>query len=315
MVALIPVFLIFWLWKNRGHYAETLKNPLGFCLAFALTISPWIIWNLIHFGRPLYSYSTFYLLRKLNLARTGIYNDIVTTRITGSLSVAVLKNYLSLLQGATVKLFDFYLKELGPFVTILSALGIISTLKAKRRDALAIYLPTFFFALVIMLWATFKSRFIVPLLPTAYILAAFGFVDLYRRKNFRLIGVGLLMGVLVWNAFSFANAPTRYYEHDEGYKNQYAEMLSVAKQMRQLPAGVVMGYANSLDGGIETVYWDKLSYIQARGLDDAAVQKVANDFSVRYIWTDKGNLENTKRLFPAAATVFNNNQFYVLEIP
>ncbi len=316
MVCLLPAFFIFWLLKSKGNYIRQWKNLIIFGLVFFITLLPWLMWNFAHFGKPLYSYSTFHLLKKLGIAKMGIFQNSVTTQIVAPVDFNILQKYLFLMKREASLFFIDYLFELGPFVIILSAIGAVKTLKSRWENSFALFVPTALYLITVVLWATFRHRFIVPALPAAYILAAIGFTWLYNQKRLRLLGSGFLIAAAFWSMAIFFQFPlTRYYLNDLSHYNQYAQMLPLAKKIDKLPPGAVLGYAKALDGGFETVYWHHQPFVYAREFDDEiTIEKLVKDFNIRYIWTDNANLNKTQMIFPYAKIILQNPPFYILEL-
>lgn len=312
-LTLMPIaFLAFWLWDGSLKP----KGLIGFALAGLLAVAPWMLWNLLHFGKPFYSYSSYYILEKLGLAQTGIYGDVITTRISGAVDATLLKRYALLVAETIRAALRSYLLELGPFCLALMLVGTVTLFKANRRRAVAFVLPCAIYAITISLWATFKYRFLVPLLPAAYVAAAFGLVKLCDKRRFwRLAGYVCLLGTLAWGIPSFfEKPPTRYYLDDDIHAADYEKMRPLAIALGSLEPGVTLGYSNSLDGGIETVYWHRFPFVCGRGFNMQEVQKLVHDFDVRYIWTDESTAQQIASEFPEASVILTNEPYYVLAL-
>jgi hypothetical protein len=91
-------------------------------------------------------------------------------------------------------------------------------------------------------------------------------------------------------------------------------MLPLARELKNLEPGVVLGYTGLLDGGIETVYWHKLPYVCGRGLEMHEIQKLVHDFGIRYVWTDQVTKHQIESSFPKAALILSNDLYCVFEI-
>jgi len=70
-----------------------------------------------------------------------------------------------------------------------------------------------------------------------------------------------------------------------------------------------------LDGGMETVYWQRQPFVYGRELPPEALDKVVEDFGVRYVWTDPHTYEDAVARFPRAREVLSNDLFHVFELP
>lgn len=317
-LACLPLaFIGFWLW-DRSQVKW--RGVVAFAAAGLVTISPWLLWNYLHFGRPLYSYSTNFLLGKLGLAHTGIYDDVITTRMTGSVDGSVPRAYM---ERVLITAHDFglaYWLVVGPFCLILAATGCVSMFRRSIREAVSFALPFLFYVIVVVLWATFKFRFLVPTLLAAYIAAAVGFVKLWEGNHvaLRLLGVVCLVGTLAWGVPRFFDAtPTMYYSDDDLHAHLYGRMLSLVDELKDQEPGVVLGVAPSLDGGFETVYWLGWPFVYGRGLDVPVVQKLVDDFGVRYIWSDQATtimIESTLSTLPNARRILSNDAYQVFEL-
>jgi hypothetical protein len=79
--------------------------------------------------------------------------------------------------------------------------------------------------------------------------------------------------------------------------------------------GVVLGYSLTLDGGFETIYWNRFPFVYGRGFDhENIVRKLVQDFNVRYIWADTFTIERTRTFFPQAETMLENESYFVLKL-
>jgi len=311
----MPVtFFAFWLCeRSRLRW----KGVVAFLFAGLLVLTPWISWNLLHFGKPFYSYSIYFLLEKLDLAQHGIYGDVITTRMTGAVNFATIRLYISMVADSALNFSLFYLLEVGPFCLALALVGGFTLFRSDRRKATAFALPPVLYTTTIFLWATFKYRFLVPLLPATYIGAAFGFMELYdRRPLWKSLRWICLVGTIVWGAQGFLEQPpTRYYHNDASHAAHYEKMLPLARELEQLEPGVVLGYSRSLDGGLETIYWHRFPFVYGRGFNKVEeVRKLVHDFDIRYIWADQATVHHVESYFPEAKISLGNELYYVLEI-
>jgi hypothetical protein len=313
MLILLPAaFLVCWVTRRVAW-----RQILVFALALVATLVPWMWWNWRHFGQLFYSSSTLYNLRQLGLARTGIFDDVVTTRVTGVLNAGVIQQYLKLAGNAVWRFLKGYAENTGPFVLLLAITGLVALFRRERRLGTAILLPFLLYIFTVILWATYRERFLVPALPLAFLLAAFGFAYLIRRGvAWRWLGGLALAGGLVWQAAGFLEQPpTQYYSHDAPYAASYAAMVRLSRELAQLPSGIVFGYSRVLDQGRETTYWNRLPFVAGSGLPLDAVTKVVRDFGVRYIWTSLGSDEVIRSAIPAVRAVLSDAEFTVFEVP
>jgi hypothetical protein len=307
-------FFLFWIADRRQVRWQGL---LAFFFSAFLVVMPFLIWNLRHFGQPFYSSSTYYLLQKLEIAQIRIYDDKVVMRIVHPIDMTIVRQYLRLVYKTVLSFVQESFWEIGPFCLILSLIGWGSLYRRDRRAAWAGLLPYAFYTATILLWAAFKYRFLVPLLPATIIAAAFGYAALARRgRLWQIVGTIALAGMIAWYVPAFFDpTPTRYYTGDEKHAAQYAQMVPLAKQMIDLPSGVVLGYSDSLDGGRETIYWNRRPYVYAVGFKMIEVQKLVRDFNVRYIWADQTTADQVQSGFPGATVVLSDGFFSVFEIP
>ena len=268
----------------------------------------------------MYSYSTYFLLGKLGLADTGIYDDVITTRMTGSVDGSVLKAYVDRVLVTAGGFGVEYWHVVGPFCLALATIGCVGIFRRSRREGLAFALPFLAYTIIVILWATFKYRFLVPALLAAYIAAAVGFVKLWEGNHvaLRLIGVVCLVGTLAWGVPRFFDeTPTMYYADDDKGAHLYGRMLSLVDELKDQEPGVVLGVAPSLDGGFETVYWLGWPFVYGRGLDVPVVQKLVDDFGVRYVWSDQATtpmIDSTISTLPNASLILSNETYQVFEL-
>lgn len=313
LVFLVIVFLVFWLWNREILHREGL---LVFSLSIFIVIFPFIIWNMIHFGRLIYSYASFHILNKLGLTRTGIFENVISTRFIKSVDITILSNYISLMVDNIKDFSSGYFFEVGIFCIVLTIIGVVVLINQDFSKALAFILPFTLYCLVIFLWPSYKNRFIVPLLPLTYIAAAFGFSALIRnRMRWKIVGVILFAGMIVWGLPSyFLEEPTKYYEDSLSHAENYSRMKDLASEMTNLDPGTVLGYSNELDGGIETIYFHRLPFVYGSGFKIDEMIKLVRDFNVRYIWTDNSNVGTIKNEIPEANLILSNDLFLVFDL-
>jgi len=312
MVCMLFTFLVFWSWE----YSQLRwKGVLAFVLAGLLVLTPWMLWNLRHFGKPFYSNSTYFLLSKLGLTETGIYGDAIVIRTTKTVDFATLKRYISLVAESSLAFLRSYGLEVGPFCLILVLIGCFALFHSDQRKARALAVASVLYTAIVFLWPAFKYRFLVPVLPATYMAAAFGFMKLHHRRHlWKLIGWICLAGTILWGIQGFfEQPPTRYYQNDGEHAANYRKMLPLARELGQLEPGVVLGYS-SPDGGLETIYWHRFPFVYGRGREKDEVQKLVRDFDIRYIWTDQPNLDRVKSYLPEARIILSNESYYVFEV-
>ena len=97
-------------------------------------------------------------------------------------------------------------------------------------------------------------------------------------------------------------------------------MVDLSLALSEREEGVVLGYASSLDGGVEAVYWHRFPFVRGRYYDPSGhtntaqiLSKLADDFDARYIWADKGTLSQIQTHFPDFEITLSNDFYYVLE--
>lgn len=183
---------------------------------------------------------------------------------------------------------------------------------------MALVVPCGLYVITVFVWATYKYRFLIPVLPAAYIAAGFGVVTLCKRRlAWKLAGWLCLAGTVAWGAPGFFEEPrTQYYQDDQGRAAQYDSMLELAKELGTFEPGVTLGYADSLDGGIETVYWHRFPFVAGCGFTRIEeVRKLVDDFDVRYVWTDEAGVDRVKSFLPGAKLISRNETYSVFEMP
>ncbi len=315
MICIPIAFLLSWI---REHSQIRWQGVLASVLAELLVLTPWMFWNLHHFGKPFYLYSSYELLKALGLAHTGIYGEVITTRVTGSVDLVLMRHYISSVIECSLAFLRSYGLESGPFCLMLALAGCFALFQRDQRKAKALVLISVLYITIFCSLHPFKYvyRFLVPVLPVTYIVAAFGFVKLCSAHPFwKSVGWLCLAGTIAWGAQGFfEQPPTRYYHNDGDHAAYYERMLPLAKELGQLEPGVVLGYSRSLDGGFETVYWHRFPFVYGRGREIDEIQKLIGDFDVRYIWTDQKGLHKIETRLPEAKVVLGNDLYYVLEI-
>ncbi len=314
LLAIFTALLLFWLW-NRNTLRW--KGVTLFIITIIVLLLPWGVWSANHFGKPFYLYTLQQdLWQRLGIVHTGIYDNIITTRFIKPISLDILaKHFISILNN-TLLLISVLILEISPFGFVLSLFGGIYLFKKNVKLFWATTLPITFYFGIIIFWGIFKYRFLVPVLPILYIGMAFEFARLSSQKQKqRLLGAGLLLATLIWFfAGLFDSPPSRYYLNDRVFAANYDKAHTLAIQMDDLPPETVLGYANLLDGGRETLYWHSKPYIYARGLGTEEIKKLVKDFEVRYIWVDDSTLKTVETLFPYTEVILENKPFSLLEL-
>jgi hypothetical protein len=306
----LPVgFISFWLVQRK----QPNFNGIGlFIGALLITVSPWIIWNMVNVGTPMYSSSTQYVLERLQIAN---FHELLTAH-----KMAL---YARLTAAASLLFVSQYIQEVGPFAVLLAAAGLCFLIRRQRRFALAVLIPGVLYTLMVVIWPVFKYRFLVPLLAPAYLLAGIGFTRLpeiipWKPPVWRGARWLLLVGMLAWCVPAyFTHPPTHYYSapSEASLAPLYDEMRGLADQMRALPPGGVMGYSKSLDGGLETVYWTRLPYVHVPdGQSAEQLAERARQYPVRYVWGDQKTAETITTTFPAAKVVLSSGPFSVYDL-
>jgi hypothetical protein len=316
-VMILPpaAFLIFW-WRVDGRLPW--RGIIVSAFAGLLTLLPWMLWNYFYFGRPFYSYSTYHFLKQFGLARMAMFDNVITTHIVRSPDMSFLGDYLRAVRDTVRESAQDYYAEIGPFGLVLMTVGWVGLFRYQRRVALASFLPFLFYTLTVFLWATARHRFLVPIIPLTYLVAAAGFVFLCKdHLPWRVLGWICLAGTVVWSLASYRDQPlTRYnYPYDADRAASYAKMLPLARELDKLDRGVVLSYASLLDGGIETVYWQRQPFVYGRELPLEVLDKITEDFGIRYVWTDPSTYEKVPARFPRARVILSNDIFHVFELP
>jgi hypothetical protein len=306
----LPVgFIGFWLVERKQ---ATLSGIGLFIGALLLTVSPWIVWNMVNVGTPMYSSSTQYVLERLQIAN---FRELLTLQ--------KMTLYARLTGAASLLFVSQYFQVVGPFAVLLAAAGLFFLIRRQQRFAVAVLVPAVLYTLMVVIWPVFKYRFLVPLLAPTYLLAGIGFTRWpeilpWKPPVWRDARWLLLVGMLAWCVPPyFAHPPTHYYNASSEARLAplYDEMRGLADQMRALPPGGVMGYSQSLDGGLETVYWTRLPYVHVPdGQNAEQLAERARQYPVRYIWGDRRTSEIITTTFPAAKIVLSSGTFSVYDL-
>jgi hypothetical protein len=289
-----------------------------FAGAALLPILPLLVWNLKHFGVPLYSSAPLYALSRLGLMKEAIADSAVTLITHDAPLSQVASAYGVRLVDSAHYLLARTREEVPLPAIILALLGFYSIARRNQRAAFALLGTGAMYALVVCAWATDQQRFLVPGVPLLFLAAGFGATELVHRSASILAG-GLLAWAVIWNLLAIDEAPpTRYYENDATYAAQYASMRRVVSELSLRPPRPVLGYSTTLDGGAETVYWDGFPFIRGRGyqglMEPAIVRKLVADFDVGYVWTDRSSVDLARRILPCARVIVENADYAVLQL-
>ncbi len=298
-----------------------------FLSALMLFLSPWLAWNRYTFGQWFHSPSTYYLLEQLGMAKITQTEDRIVWAVKDVPLEAILTRYSLLFAKsawAGIRQFIGMLTPLG-FIGVLVALvaryGQFKGLSLAKTAQVGIKTypsPTFLYLLTIAFWATYKTRFLIPLLPCSFLLMgeSLSYGQQLLRRTVALLWLGVAV-LFLWTMLPYRQNPLNfYYGHETpAIAHQYDQMKSLALQLEQKPTGVILGVADGLDGGIETIYWTKQPFVMGRGLDQALWQKLAADFKVRTLWCECRQVEMLQNLFPTIQLLLVNDLFCVVRFP
>jgi hypothetical protein len=290
----------------------------AFVLAALLPVAPWVIWNMSHFGLPLYTTAPLYALSRLNLVTEGIVDSAVTLVRQDAPLAEVASRYAMNVIEAVRYLLVRTQEEVPPPAIALAVVGLYGLAQRERRAAIALFGTGGMYALLVSLWAIQQQRFLVPGVPLLFLAAGFGVTELVRRRA-SIVAGALLAIALAWNLLAIREAPpTRYYEHDAAHAAQYASMRRVVTELLGQPPRPMLGYSASLDGGTETVYWHGFPFVRGRGyrglMEPAIVRKLVADFQIGYVWTDRSSLDLARRILPCARLIIENADYAVLQL-
>lgn len=322
---LLPLGFIFAIFADRSCQTQSsnskshLKQIALFLMVLTSGLSPWLLWNMQKFGQIFHSYSSNYLFNQLGLLHTGIYDDVITSRLELTIPVTqILKSYAILAIKSVYALCREFLLLVSPFGLILSVVGFIWGVKTNKGQIISLLLPTVSYLAVISLWATYKFRFLTPLMPVFSLLTALGFMVLLKQRRIWPWFAGLcLIGAVAWSLIPFfQNSKTLYYGHEsQAHDTRYAEMQPLAISLATRSQGVVLGYSQYLDGGIETVYWHRFPSVAGRDMSEKEIKKLVTDFDIRYIWADVVTFDSLQQWFPEAKLIDQSGEFVILELP
>lgn len=317
MIAIPIAFVVVWLLNiKRVRWIGVLIT----IMSGLLILTPWIIWTYSYFGRPFYTYSTLSLQMTWGVVVEGVFDDIVTTRFVADVDRAFVLSYVPKVVQTYVVFWLFHLLEVGPFCWFLVVAGGWSLFQLNKRIAFQAVIPVLLYSFLPALTTLFRIRYLIPILPITYLLAAWGFARLLSTRR-RLAIVGLA-GTIIWLVPQFLEVPpTRYYLNDFDLAQNHGRMVELSTALAQRERGVVMGHSSYLVGGVETVYWHRFPFVRGRYHSPNAQEEypgqilhtLAEDFNVRYIWADETTLDRITTLFPTATLILSEEPFYVFE--
>ncbi|MFZ5808528.1 MAG: hypothetical protein ACOY16_04520 [Chloroflexota bacterium] len=316
----------------KAYRRDALRGLMVFGGVFLLFLVPWMLWNLKMFGRVFYSASTLYILQQLNLAEPGVFGGMVQIVPHASLGVSVLGDYLRLMAKSAYAGIRELVQMMGPFVVVLVVVGWVETCRiswanrktleqSARQNGLFLFQgflsPLSLYLVMVLLWATYKLRFLIPLLPFLYWSAGVGFQKMIQGYGWqRGVGGLLLAGSLIWMLLPYLHARSGLYYGAETPQTAYLydQMKPLAESLGKMPPGVVLGIANTLDGGIETIYWARQPFVAGRGMNEVILRKLAGDFAVTYLWVDRSQEGWVRDIFPQARVLIENAAYQLYHL-
>ena len=226
-LALLPVIFLVALYPETPiHFSSSPKSKsrIGryatFLGVFLVCLSPWLIWNFNNFGSPLTPTTSYYLFERLGMLKTTIHGETITTQFDLNWSSSVLQTYLQIQLKALLALSRNFFESCGPFTTFMALVGISVAWQKDRRKLLRFLSPLLVYLLAVLTWATYKYRFLIPVLPYTYLLAMTGFAFLWEKRSWNKWLAGFcLVGSLLWMIPSYFN-PVRslYYGNETAYQ-------------------------------------------------------------------------------------------------
>ncbi|PWH16655.1 MAG: hypothetical protein DDG59_08915 [Anaerolineae bacterium] len=298
-----------------------------FALALFICLSPWFIWNVHTFAQWVHTPSAYYLLEQLRLAFITYEEGRVVWTVQAAPMPIILQRYSLLFAKSLWAGLRQYLAMVTPIGFFFILAGLTPCLEAIKSNAgnhslkrlfISFSSPMLLYLLTIAFWATYKTRFLIPLLPPSYLLIGEGVKVLHQRMKagawLLWLGVGLL-GLLT--ILPYRQQPLNFYYGAEtaAHARQYDHMKSLAEQLGHQPRGVVLGVANSLDGGIETIYWSKQPFVTGRGIEASLWKQLAIDFQVRYLWGECQQAQEIRQVFAASQLLLSNGFYCVFGLP
>ena len=314
MLLMPAAFLFFWWRASRGIPWKGIAVAVA---AGLMTVIPWMLWNYHYFRTPFYSSSTYHFLGQFGLAKIAALGDVVTLVGVRSPDAVFLTDYLPR-GGSDSEVFHQHV--LCGCRSVLPRLAGCWFGKAvPTAPARGIRFASAGFDLYT--YGAFVGHGPQPFRGTHYPVDVSGGCRRRRVLAERPSPVASSRVDLpdrhdCWSLVGYRDQPpTRYYQYDAEWAATYAKMLPLAQELGKRERGVVLSYAYILDGGIETVYWDRQPFVYGRELPPEALSKVVEDFGVRYLWTQADMSEDLLTRFPRAQEILVNDVFHVLELP
>ncbi len=312
--------------EDSSHQKKALSLGI-FCATLLFLLSPWLAWNWRTFGQWFHTPSSYYLLEQLGMTRIQLVQDRVMWTVEESPFPAIAYRYSLLIAKSTWAGLNHFIDMVTPlgFLGIFIALGL--HLRQSREEWSSGWLrhsirnltsPLLLYLLTILLWATYKARFLIPLLPTSYLLISESISHAERlfKERVWLIGSGVALFFLL-TLLPYRQEPLNLYYGAEtpSLAQPYDQMKRLAEQLQKQPAGVVLGVSESLDGGIETIYWAQQPFVRARGFGKTLWKKLADDFNVRYIWSECRQEQSLSDVFPTLKLLLADGLYCVFLLP
>jgi hypothetical protein len=316
VVLLTVVFGIHYLWSKQW------RSLVAYVAAGVGVALPWMLWNIHHFGRPIYSTFTDYLPRLLGRISERVVGGRIVEQ-TEPYTFADIGGYVELVTASFSDFFETGVDELGPFALVLMGMGIFSVWRSSPRGFRAGAWVYGGYLVVILFWGKFKAnRFLTPILPAALLLAGMGLAwGVSRGGRAAVVSWLCLVGTIAWMIPAYLeDPPVRYYPPKPSRGERYEEMRTLALRAANFEEGVMLGLSKSLDGGIETVYWTRLPYVSARlaGVDlsqpGPELGRLVHDFDVRYVWVDDFTRERVLSDLPRSSIRDENGAFAIIEV-
>ena len=276
---------------SKGSKIGKVSNVCFATLGFVSVLIPLAFYRVEHFGSVFHNLNSVYIagvLGKLSIVSSAAGIHWLVSDAWGYADfIAYTQNCLEV----WFKFFVSILWEWGPAGILLGIFALFAK-RNPQRILVLVFLATYL--IPILLWPGFKSRFLAPLLPIAFLFSYFGFLSLKEGfPKFFLVGRICVWGIPIWFAFSWicssilTGSPSRYYTFDLKHKTDYIEMLEMVDEMKALEPSLVVGSARSLDGGLEAFYYHQFPYVHARGFDWRLIERIRDDYEAKYFWTDE----------------------------
>lgn len=295
---------------------SSITHVMIFGFIWLLCYLPTALWYLTYYDKPFISGQWFFVAGELGL--TGRERDAVAFNPILLLTHPLYEHYFGMMRVRA----DVYLANLSfevgvPFLIAALATGIIGLYHRQRLFIHLIAPRLLYLIMSAAAMSLFHIRFLIPVLPALFIMAASGFdwmaqVNQHTRRIATLFLCLYALGALT--SYFTPDTPTARYYRDVSLINFiYDAARDIAEQLRHHPAATIAGCSDARMMLYGTPFRLEATSCSPsiRRLDE--LQRYP-DLNIRYLFYRRPVIQTLHTYYPSARIIAQNDVFAVIDL-